>query len=51
MSTHNICFHREIRKISAFFDEKSALSVAMHTGQKDQPPDIALCGMNSKVLR
>ena len=26
MSTHNICFHGEIRKIS---DEKSALSVAM----------------------
>ena len=30
MSTHNICFSREIRKISAFSDEKSALSVALH---------------------
>ena len=29
MSTHNICFHGEIRKISAFSDEKSALFVAM----------------------
>ena len=29
MSTHNICFHREIRKISAFLDEKNALSIAM----------------------
>ena len=29
MSAHNICFRREIRKISAFSDEKSALSVAM----------------------
>ena len=29
MSTHNICFHGEIRKISAFSDEKNALSVAM----------------------
>ena len=29
MSTHNICFRGEIRKISAFSDEKNALSVAM----------------------
>ena len=30
MSTHNVCFCGEIRKLSAFFfDEKSALSVAM----------------------
>ena len=29
MSTHNICFRREITKISAFSDEKNALSVAM----------------------
>ena len=29
MSTHNICFHGEIRKISAFSDEKSSSSVAM----------------------
>ena len=29
MSTDNLCFRREIRKISSFFDEKSALSVAM----------------------
>ena len=29
MSTHNICFRQEIRKISAFLDEKGALSVAM----------------------
>ena len=29
MSTHNICFRGEIRKISAFLDEKSTLSVAM----------------------
>ena len=29
MSTHNVRFHGEIRKISAFLDEKSALSVAM----------------------
>ena len=25
MSIHNICFHREIRKMSIFFVEKSAL--------------------------
>ena len=30
MSTHNICFRGVIRKISAFLDEKSAVSVAMH---------------------
>ena len=29
MSTHNIRFHGEIRKISTFFGEKSAISVAM----------------------
>ena len=29
MSTHNICFRAEKRKISAFLDEKCALSVAM----------------------
>ena len=32
MSTHNICFRGEIRKISAFFGipvKKNALSVAM----------------------
>ena len=31
MSTHNICFHGEIRKISAFFfdEKKNTLSVAM----------------------
>ena len=29
MSTHNICFHREIRKISAFFRWKKHLSVAI----------------------
>ena len=29
MSTHNICFHGEIRKIAFFSDEKSALSAAM----------------------
>ena len=29
MSTHNICFHGEIRKISTFLGEKSALSVAV----------------------
>ena len=29
MSTHNICFRREIRKISKFSDEKSTLFVAM----------------------
>ena len=29
MSTHNICFHGEIRKYHHFSDEKSALSVAM----------------------
>ena len=29
MSTHNIGFHGEIRKISDVFNEKSALSVAM----------------------
>ena len=26
---HNICFHGEIKKISAFSEEKNALSVAM----------------------
>ena len=31
MSTHNICFHWEIRKYQHFSDEKSALSVAMPT--------------------
>ena len=25
MSTHNICFHSEIRKMSAFLDEKKCL--------------------------
>ena len=29
MSTHNICFHGEIRKYQQFSDKKSALSVAM----------------------
>ena len=29
MSTHKICFLEEIRKITAFSDEKSALSVAV----------------------
>ena len=29
MSTHNICFRGVIRKISAFSNEKSALSAAM----------------------
>ena len=29
MSTHNICFSGEIRKISIFFIEKSALSEAI----------------------
>ena len=29
MSTNNICFRGEIRKISAFSDEKCALSVVM----------------------
>ena len=29
MSTHNICFHGEIRKISYFLAEKNALSGAM----------------------
>ena len=29
MSTHNIHFRGEIRKISAFSDEKSALSIAI----------------------
>ena len=29
MSTHNICFRGEIRKISAFFGWKSVLTVAM----------------------
>ena len=35
MSTHNICFLREIRKISAFSDEKSALSVAIPSGYNE----------------
>ena len=30
MSTHNTCFRGEIRKISAFFGWKNALSVAMY---------------------
>ena len=30
MSTHNMCFCGEIRKISPFFNEKSTLSVAMY---------------------
>ena len=35
MNTHNICVTGGIRKISAFFwDEKSALSVAMDTMSK-----------------
>ena len=29
MSTHNICFRGEMRKISAFFRRKNNLSVAM----------------------
>ena len=34
MSTHNICFRGEIRKISAFFGKKSALSVATINGNE-----------------
>ena len=34
-STHNICFCLEIRKISVFLDEKSALSVAVLGAQAD----------------
>ena len=32
MSTHNVCFHGDIRKISLIFDWKSALSEAMYNG-------------------
>ena len=30
MSSHNICFHGEIRKISIFWIEKSTLTIAMN---------------------
>ena len=36
MSTHNVCFRGEIRKISAFFDEKKA-------------PYLLLCILNEDV--
>ena len=29
MSTHNLCFHGEMRRMSSLFGGKSALSVAM----------------------
>ena len=40
MSTHNIHFRGEIRKISELFGQKSALSEAMLPAQSDQgkPP-------------
>ena len=31
MSTHNICFHGEIRKISIYFDSKKVLFGSMKT--------------------
>ena len=43
MSTHNICFHGEIRKYQHFSDEKSALSVAMIKDLKSTVYKTLIC--------
>ena len=49
MSTHNICFHGEIRKYQHFSDEKSALSVAMQLPIVLEVGTIALGKRGSRI--
>ena len=51
MSTHNICFRREIRKISAFSDEESSLSVVMGIRQKVFAETLLMSTLNTCFRR